>query len=111
MSLHENKITNYDIFEFELINNSKSELLTFKREIDRQIYEFLAKSGNTGKSREQISKEINVPRSSAYDSLYRMILSDLIEIDYKNGKKNKTKTIGRPVTLYYIKGTSQGRKR
>jgi predicted transcriptional regulator len=78
----------------------------FKKDLDRDIACFLYRTKNSGRTRDQICEAINAARSSVYDSLARMILMDIIEIDHKI--LNKTKK-GRPSTIYYLKHPAQKR--
>lgn len=108
MSINENKIPIYDFFLEDSDQQSKFEHIDFKHAIDQLIYNFLVKCGNTGKTREQICNELNLPRSSVFDALTRLNIIKLIETDFKIKSKSKK---GRPSTIYYVKNVPQGKNR
>ena len=75
--------------------------------IEQRIINFLISSGNSGKNRHQIAQFTNAARTTVFDALQRMSLSDDIESDFRhvNGKK------GRPSTLWFAKKVQQGNRR
>ena len=107
MSIQENKIpiADYQHTDFQIQPFNVD--IEFKHTSDKLVFEFLLKSGNTGKTREQICSELNMPRSSVFDSLTRLTIAKMIEIDFKKPKNKK----GRPLTLYFLKNYNQGRNR
>ena len=107
MSLEEDKIQIFNIFsEFEE-GKTLSDQVSFKNKTDSLIFDFLCKN-NTGKTRDQICKELGLPRSSVFDSLKRLNLTNLIETDFKIKSKSRK---GRPSTIYYLKAVVQGGNR
>lgn len=108
MSINENKIPIYEFFLHDSGEHTKYEKIDFKHTIDRQVYNYLIKCGNTGKTREQICKELNLARSSVFDALTRLHIIKLIETDYKIKSKSKK---GRPSTIYFAKNVPQGKNR
>ena len=104
MSIHDPIFTESTDYTFIQTEPKRFEI---KNNTDKLIFEFLAKN-NTGKTREQISKELDLPRSSIFDSLNRLHLMNWIEIDFKIKSKSKK---GRPSTLYFLKTITQGNKR
>ncbi len=107
MSIHDNKIPIYSEFEDYQPEQLEFKQIGLKNPSDRSIYEFLSKN-NSGKTREQICKELQLPRSSVYDALNRLYLSNFIEFDFKIKSKSKK---GRPSTIYFLKNVTQGNKR
>ncbi len=108
MSINDNKIPMYDFFPHEDEERTNLSHINFKHTIDKQIYKFLVKCGNTGKTREQICKELNLPRSSVFDALTRLNIIKLIETDFKIKSKSRK---GRPSTIYFVKHIPQGKNR
>lgn len=107
MSLKEDKAPIFNVLAEYEEKYSSVEALTFKNKTDSLIFEFLSKN-NTGKTREQICNELGLPRSSVFDSLNRLNLTNLIETDFKIKSKSRK---GRPSTIYYLKTISQGGNR
>ena len=107
MSIHDNKVPIYESFNDYYLNKELDDQTQFKNSTDGLIFQFLAKN-NSGKTRDQICKGLNLARSSVYDSLNRLNLTNLIEIDFKIKSKSKK---GRPSTIYYLKNVKQGKNR
>ena len=107
MSINYNKISIYESINEYYQNKELIDQPQFKNSTDSLIFQFLAKN-NTGKTRDQICKNLNLARSSVYDSLNRLNLTNLIEIDFKIKSKSKK---GRPSTIYYLKNVKQGKNR
>jgi len=107
MSINDNNIPFYLSFVQNIEFKDSIEQIQFKHTTDRIIYQFLLRTGNVGKTREQICAELELPRSSVYDAINRMNLAKLVEIDYKKPRSKK----GRPLTVYYLVNFTQGRNR
>ena len=107
MSIQENKVSIVDYQHTDFPIQSLNIDVEFKHAIDKMVFEFLLKNGNIGKTREQICSELSIPRSSVFDSLTRLNIAKMIEIDFKKPKSKK----GRPSTLYFLKNYNQGRNR
>lgn len=107
MSLKEDRVPIFDVLANYGEKYSSYEPFVFKNRTDALIFEFLSKN-NTGKTREQICKELGLPRSSVFDSLNRLNLTNLIEMEFKIKSKSRK---GRPSTIYYLKTVSQGGNR
>ncbi|MHA2362734.1 MAG: hypothetical protein ACXAC7_02155 [Candidatus Hodarchaeales archaeon] len=75
--------------------------------LNEQILKFLENSGNIGKTRSQVCKAVNAPRTTVYDTIQRMVHKNIIEVDYRHFKGKR----GRPQTLFYLKGQQQGNRR
>lgn len=75
--------------------------------LEEKISLFLHESGNVGKTRTQICKEVKTPRTTVYDALNRMMIQQKVEIDYRHVKGKR----GRPKTLFFLKGVEQGNRR
>jgi len=74
--------------------------------LETRLINYLITTGNSGKSRAQIAQSINAARTTIFDAIQRLTLSDDIEINYKKVSKK-----GRPTTLYYAKKVQQGARR
>ena len=108
MSLNDNKIPFFNSFIQDSAIEIEEEHNEFRHIVDGQIFEYLRSHGNTGKTRDQICKELQLPRSSVFDALTRLQISKIVEIDFKIKSKSKK---GRPSTIYYLKNIPQGKNR
>ncbi len=78
-----------------ITRNDLIRILSRMDDLDRQILSLLREKGPM--TREEIVKNLNVPRTTVYDRLVKMILNGLVE-KYSNTRRTR----GRPKVFYRV---------